>query len=167
MKKNIVWVVLGASLLTNALFVGGLLYARNGFHGRIEVRNEMRVADMNLAPEQVQALRSLSETVRSRAMEQREEMRHLLVAFREQLEAGADPVAVTSLLGEMVDKRHDQQRIIIDDLALFMDQLDEGQRLKFIRFARRTPIFRILGLGFRPSGPANRATNRSGFGPQR
>ncbi|MCZ6605303.1 MAG: periplasmic heavy metal sensor [Alphaproteobacteria bacterium] len=169
MKKNIAWILLGVSLTANVFFAGGMIYAKGKADSRFGPGFRHHVGErlggparLGLSEEQREAFRGLLGEVRGRAEAFRDQMRPTMEAFRAELDR-PDPDAgkLADLLLEISDSRHEMQTAIVGEMEVFMTQLEPGQRRLFVQFARRTPIFRILGIGGR--GPGRRGPGFGGF----
>ena len=151
-KVHILWALLALSVLANAFFIGGSLYARGSAEGRFGHAGRppaMGPGALGLSDEQARAFQNMAGQLRAHGEAYREDLRPVMVAFREQL-AGSDPdpEVLAGYLREITDRRHRMQLGVIGDLQTLMAELEPGQRRLFIQFARRTPIFRMLGIGF-------------------
>jgi hypothetical protein len=172
MKKNIAWIVLSVSLAANVFFVGGFVFVRSVAHDRIETRveagrqfREARLEQVGLTEDQRKSFQAMVESIRTRSESQREDLGAALADIRAQSEGDTDPEVLAELLKHIVDSRYDMQLAIIDETSTFMSELEPEQRQKFLHFARRTPIFGALGLGFRGQrGGAEMNGRRGPFG---
>ena len=185
MKKLWLPVLLGISLIANGFFVGGAFYAKQAAHARFgppdfgrqnlawrrgagdnnEGRRDGPAARLGLSDAQREAFAEMGGSVRSRARVYRDEVQPRLQQFREEANSDTpDAAEIASLLREIADGRRAMQVDVIGEAEAFMTQLDAEQLQKFIRSARRLPMFRLLGLGM-PPGRARTGSRGSGGGP--
>lgn len=163
MKRNLPWILLGLSLVFNAVFVGGFLHARLGGHGiqqmaggpdmwreaedgargeELRTRAERRIGWMvrrlDLTADQERQLRSILESFRTSGRELRDQLAPYRAAIvNEILSDTPDLAAIEENLSALDGARSVTARTIVSELLAFRNSLSPEQRAKLAEIVAR------------------------------
>ncbi|HEX9699441.1 MAG TPA: periplasmic heavy metal sensor [Acidobacteriota bacterium] len=145
MRIKLLWILLGASLLLNLFFAGGVIYSKmtaERLRGEPGRQFDLVAAELELSEAQRAELMALSDAARERRQEMRLEGEHLRQALIEEMGKPAlDQARVQTLLGERSKLFVTFVGDVMAETHNFLDTLEPEKKREFLALMERDHRF--------------------------